>query len=635
MPDEREIGALIESSLSSYSGTETLGPLEDMRYRELQGGLSGSLVLLLDEAIINQPLVLKAGSAAQIESEVVGRRQFAAHDNQARQNLGWLEKIGLDGACEGVKIRIEKGSEIWKTIVYRYFGASSYLELEKHVDFQWVIEDFCGKQTAVGRFQLEGWLTTLVDRLDPGNDNDKQRRRAIDELHRFLPEINWEKGVIPVLKTAAAFAPEGAEELSGLYDWWVERSAKINIAHWPVRSVLHGDLRFANVLIHLESVKSLEIVDFGNVTRGHLLQDIAKFECDLLFRIHPQEPEPMGRSSTEELRSWTLSVAFGEDFKCLHRGENAPDNPQLDALRILRNVYDRKWNFSSVTERHDMYRWFLLAEVLRRLLWFEEEFSGPEGRRALLRSVLLLRRAIDHKPVETTGFTSTAQLVRRLGCSSAYVATGSDAQLVNEDRNRAKIAALRAAAQKRADVRLIAETGHSYLATRRPFYNEIKNVISCGGHVKMVLIKKDFVEAHGVSAAYRERGGLDDVGLHEDFKGKFDESVRGYRRLKKGANSYAGTLEVRITHYGLPATILMAGDVVFFEPYFHSDRARRAELLFDTFELKLENRDTLRLMDENFQFFWDQAEPLEEYLRQEETYRNILRQLDERWRDAE
>jgi Phosphotransferase enzyme family len=325
-------------------------------------------------------------------------------------------------------------------------------------------------------------------------------------LKHFLPSPNWDLSIEPVLRTAAAFTPEGADELSELREWWSKESSKVLIAPWPLPShVLHGDLRFANILVNLVNPSEVEIIDFGNVSSGHVLRDLVKFECDLLFRVLPQPMVFDDREwSSEELRSHSLRYAFTSDFLCLNAPTFTGPNtyPHLQSLQIIRAEYNRKWRVGGDKGREIMYRWFLLGEVLRRLGWLEREFTSRAARRALLYSSLIGKRAIENRADDIPAFAAVDDMVRHLGVKAAYVAVKGDTRAVNERRNASKIAALREAADGASPVCLIAETGHSYLSTRRPFFSSVR-AIAKKGLFKVVLCNRSFVEAHAISAAYQ------------------------------------------------------------------------------------------------------------------------------------
>ena len=178
---------------------------------------------------------------------------------------------------------------------------------------------------------------------------------------------------------------------------------------------------------------------------------------------------------------------------------------------------------------------------------------------------------------------------------------------VNEDRNAAKKAALQAAASTGQNVKLMAETGNAYLHFPGTFFPDVENLLRTGS-LSVILVNPWFVESHGISAAFNDPEKLDREGMHEWHRNKFKESTWGCQALQQKAHD---RLKVRVARYGLGSTILMTDDVVFFEPYFRSDRLRRYKLRFDTFELRFEpgTEHVRNLLDEHFDFHWKTATP--------------------------
>ena len=56
-----------------------------------------------------------------------------------------------------------------------------------------------------------------------------------------------------------------------------------------------------------------------------------------------------------------------------------------------------------------------MAETLKRLLWTEPVFSGSDGRRALLRSAIMLKRAIMGTKPTAPNFYAVSQLISPVG----------------------------------------------------------------------------------------------------------------------------------------------------------------------------------------------------------------------------
>jgi hypothetical protein len=276
-----------------------------------------------------------------------------------------------------------------------------------------------------------------------------------------------------------------------------------------------------------------------------------------------------------------------------------------------------------------MYIWFLLAEVLKRLMWTGDHFSLPSARRALLCGVIMLKRSLSNEPTAPAGFSAVSDIARLLDCTGLYVPTRGYEATVNRERNSAKIKALQRAAGDGSTVRLLAETGNSYLHFRAPFYPEIESLLE-SGRFQVVLANPTFVESHGISAAYKDPASLDDFGIHPLLRQKFAESWAGYQTLRAQVGQ---RIEARVARYGIGVTLLITGDEIFFEPYFRSDRSLRHRRLFETFELRFSARnDHIRaLFSEHFAFYWLNSDQLSGDPAALEPYSSSLGKLTDLW----
>ena len=400
----------------------------------------------------------------------------------------------------------------------------------------------------------------------------------------------------------------------------------------PQYYLLHGDMRFANVLVN-RTTADVELIDFGNSVEGHVFRDLARFECDLLLRVvpPPTENEKSLRLSSEDRRMRTLERAFDPQVHIIHDPDDS-ENPQMAALRILRETYDKYWHISSDEGRRRMYTWFLFAEILKRLMWTGDVFSTLEGRRALLCSVVMLKRAVSNQEIGVPGISSVSGISRLLSCTALYVPSRGYEATVNRERNAAKRTALQRAGSQGATVKVLAETGNSFLHFRGPFYPEVEALLE-SGRLQVVLANPKFVESHGISVAYKDPSSLDDFEIHPLLKQKFAESFQGYETLR----AHSGPkLQIRIARYGIGATLLATDDEIFFEPYFRSDRSRRHRRLFETFELRFSARnDHIReLFDEHFSFFWNNSDPLDIESDHGRRYLTLLADITTIWKES-
>jgi len=613
-------------------------------FYELGGGFSGAFVTLVavpDKSMV----VMKAGPAAQIEDEIIKRDRYARDNQSIKSSLEELKDQSLDRSSAEVTIELDGNDAKWKAMAYRYVGAYTYQQRDDFADFQDVFEDYVRpprERQFVTETFLKSCLQTLVKQISQQNQPETQPSRP---LYLDVPVLKWDSGITAVLETAAALVPEG-EELRNLKDWWTENTARVLFSPWSDKRLVHGDMWFGNILVRKPQADFVALIDFGNVKEDHVLNDLARFECDLLFRISPP-PSQRPRFSTEELRMMTLRRAFGGDFSC-QRQDTKISNPQLNALQVLRQAYNREWAFGAKTERHELYRWFLLAEILKRLFWLDEHYARPEIRIALLKSVVMLKRAIDQQTTTrpmtrqedpaVPSFASVLRLAHYLGCTSVYVPATDDYAYVNNARNAVKDAAIREAMEKSETVKLLAETGYSYLDPKaNRFFNAVLNLVRDSGRFEVVLKIPNFTEAHGISKAYRKKPKSTDeyrsLGIHPEVDHKFQAAISGFQVLKDIADSNEGSIEMRFTRYGIPATTLITNDIIFFEPYLRTPREQRDLKLFDTFELQLEKipEEARRMFEDNFDFYWRNSDSMDEWETRESSYEEMLKELHNMW----
>lgn len=623
----KDLKALLRALLAQRSGPGDSIDFDGFLSHQLGGGYSGSYVAIiwLDPL---PTLIMKAGPADRILRETEARRHFAspALDN--------IRTLGLDGCSEPVEIEIDGHDDMWRSMAYTYVGGLSYDDFSSFSDFQAIFEDFVAPARQDRRPSAQAmrdWLRRLCEQVageeTVGRGRGPGRGVRAKPLSEYLPRLPWNDGLTALIESAAAFAPQESA-LQGFRDWWEDALSQESIAPFPNSVRLHGDLRFANVLVN-RTTATVELIDFGNSTQGHVFSDLARFECDLLFRVPPPpiETETL-RLSSEDRQIRTLECAFNPQPGALNDAAD-PGNPQLAALRILRETFDASWHLNSNEGRNTMYMWFLLAEVMKRLMWTADSLSAPSVRRALLCAIPMLKTAVGGEIPEATGFSSVSGISRLLGCSALYVPSYGYEATVNRERNAAKIAALREAKGSRTTVRLLAETGNSFLHFRGYFYPEIESLLE-SGKLEIVIANPYFVESHGISAAYKDSSRLDESGLHTYLKQKFAESFTGYESLR---GQFGPRIAARVARYGIGATLLMTGEEIFFEPYFRSDRTRRHRRLFETFEFRFSARNDhlRRLFNEHFAFYWGNSDAFEEESWFRDRYLPFLGNVEEIW----
>ena len=245
---------------------------------------------------------------------------------------------------------------------------------------------------------------------------------------------------------------------------------------------------------------------------------------------------------------------------------------------------------------------------------------------------------------ETNSFDSLAKkLIENLGCREISISSRDPDE--NDKVNNARNDAKKEAIQTSHEVMLIAETGYSYFGINvGRFFPQVSNLISSkGGRFRAVLMNPDFIEAHSVSKSYVEKVELDNLeevdvekyikyGFRPEISPKKTAVISGIKKLESLDKN--NKIEIKYSRYGLPATILITDKVIFYEPYFRTDRGDRDQMLLDTFEFQFESPpDRVRKMFvDNFEFYFKNSDSIAEYHNRKKIYREVLQKLNQEWK---
>jgi hypothetical protein len=587
-----DIKRLVTGVLGQTPGEVTSEPT----VRLLGGGYSGSLVALVwtDEL---DPIVVKAGPEDETRLEHQTRMAFGGVDD-------WLREHRLDGIYGPMEVEFADRSALWSALADRYAGGKTFEQLEHYGDFEAFVRSYVwadDRDRSPSDESLRECFLTVVNTLTEATG--AKQNTAVRPLVDYLPTLRWETGILAVLNTARCFCPD-LPELSGFREWWDETVLANRVAPVPDERQLHGDFRFANILV--DSVHSqIHLIDFGNGRRGHVFEDFARFEIDLLFRAAPRIDDQgvIDRSRLFEAVEYLL-----EDELNLGATFNSGSSRHLKCLELWRQVMYQ--SFPGLARRGAlmMYRWFLLCECLKRTRWVA---SGDEVDSAsLIYTICALRQYLSRQKI-TSGWISTAPqvLAAALHCRAAFVPVRGSERVVNRKRNEAKKKALIGSENSISTIRLLAETGQSYLSPRGIFNEEIVQVLSAGGSLQVVICNPELPEYLGLSESYESHGGSDYT-VSPDLLSKSQEGIKGYRNLRE---EFGSLIELRLSRFGIGATILLTDETTFYEPYFRAPRGRRQKLLFDSFELQFDasGLHSRSLLEDTFDFHWRNSDSLD------------------------
>ncbi|GAA1683428.1 hypothetical protein GCM10009830_33310 [Glycomyces endophyticus] len=586
--------------------------LDDLSVRLFDTNFSGAISALCAHSDLEQ-VVVKAGPTEDIEREHRNRIEYIGVDP-------WLREHGLHEVHGPIEIDFDSRKAQWSAIVYRYIGGRTYADLTHYGDFE--------------RFLAE-YLWDLDRDAAPADDNVSEcfretarilgKERNLGDtgqarpLTDFVPPVPWESGVSAVISTAQSFCPE-LDELKGFREWWEEWIDKVTVAPVLDDRQLHGDARFANIIVDRVHSK-VELIDFANGRHGHVFEDFARFELDLLFQSVPnvEGTDEIDRARLLQIVSYLLKDE-------LNLGSEPVEDRSLKCLKLWRQAMAQALSQILQPGALVMYRWFLLRECLRRTLWTNVD------KPALIYTICALRQRLSGKSVLDFSLVSTAPqtLVSTLNCRAVYVPTRGSEALVNKARNDAKKAALAIDRDRISTVRLMAETGHSYLYARGEFRSEVRSLLEHGGSLRVVIYNPFLPEYLGLSASY-DRVENAQYGLSEVLEQKTVESIRGYRLLKK---DFPQHIQLRLARFGFDATVLLTSETLFYEPYFRTPRLERERYLFDSFELEFgaSGAHSGRLLDETFDFVWRNSDDVSILDTNKNALKKVSRAFADLWR---
>lgn len=619
-----DVRHIIGEVLRTIPSRQPNPPYGAVHVRLLPGGFSGSVVALL--SIPNTlPLIVKAGPLPDIETELTNRHSLAGTDSELVAN-------GAEGLVGSLEVEVDSRIAKWGVICYRYVGGLSFNELEHFSDMAKYLRDFVSesdRDRAPSETSVRACLRETAEALTRGVPLSPEKSGR--SLASYLRPVAWDKGIRAGLIIAGSLWPD-VPELTDFERWYLEASDAIAVAPVADTRQLHGDARLANILI--DSVHArIHLIDYGNGRTGHVFEDLTRFELDLLLATARRHTDSTDLVQDELLETFssTLRDGFGLwDVQTTVRPERC--------LKLWREELAGVLPGTALPGMTMMYRWFLLVECLSRLRWIGANGATAAGADApsVLRMICALRRRLAGDETPALPISTSSDGMRALHCVATFVPMRGSERSVNEKRNVIKRAALQAAARRSATVRVLGETGQSYLSTRGAFSSQVRELLSAGGSFQAVICNPSFLEAYGISASFesdarRGHNWRESYALNEDLRNKIAESIRGFQVLR---DSFGALVEVRVARFGIGATMLITDEDYFYEPYFRTLRNRRHELLFDSFEMQFRatSLHVRTLVRETFEFHWEQSDELADLATMESRWANLRSEIFKMWK---
>ncbi len=464
-------------------------------------------------------------------------------------------------------------------------------------------------------------LSLLEDTLHADrNKNERQNLRLF-----YLPRVPWST-FMPVACTSVGNT-DWRNFVTELPKLWKEAAGK---SRWTIPAnptVIHGDLRCANILVSDES-ETLSLIDYGQSGYGNPMMDLARLEADILLRAAQDQ---------KEARELLGEMIFTEEF-CRPKWENSHRVLRIIfalrqyALSLASSIFQEPCGEEKVFM---IYRMYLIGHATRFCRLDDPLLRGIDHRMDYLWYTLsLMRQALGNKALSRPITSSTLHFLNDMEKCGVV-----DFYWGRERRNTEKIAAL----NEDGTIRLLAHTGHSYLNDEANlFFNSIKNRLGSGHKVKIILLNPYSVEGAKLGLA-EGRGNLRGPELYIHY---YEENTELFKRFFKCLEIYKtlenSGIELMITNYSPDATILITDRFAFFEPYVIGRLSWRyypkeikmnipEEIKMNAPEMKIirradvkaeEDTPLYQVAESQFDFFWNRALSVEEFEKNINHFRN-------------
>ena len=360
--DEVDLEDWFDAFREQSTNTDALGPLIFGSPRPLGGGKSGAMAALFHPQ--GGPIVLKWDTLDKVVHESEARR--ARPDQQ--ESMATLRARG----ASHIAVRTERsGAALFGIMAYPYVGPTDR-QADLVGDFEWFIRDKyvpgTGDNTIPDDLLQRVYrrlLTSLARRPD-----DQSSLKAPTEA---LPDLNFGRWR-GLLKTAGQVGNDvvtAGTTLSRLESWaesLVDGQDENGEPRFPDSRWIHGDPRFANIMVDLNDPVDVQLIDFGAGSSGrHIFRDLARFEVDLLLRTS----EGSGRIEEIDARGKALfQYQPGRISQLRETWRELPTNVRVAAIwQYVRNQEFPVFIKEKVPELHAL---FIATELLRRLKWHAE-----------------------------------------------------------------------------------------------------------------------------------------------------------------------------------------------------------------------------------------------------------------------
>ena len=356
--------------------------------KPLGGGRSGASAALFLTTIgpvgTADSIVLKWDSLSKVRDEAEARR---GRSDQA-DNVDYLRGRG----ASHIAFRMHpRRKELFGIIAYKYEGVSSPKDEQNVADFEELLQIWNatdgGFHDKTLRTLFENTITYFVPRE---SESDSVTPPTV--ATRALPDLKRDeylKKARPVLRKAGL----DTQLLTSVEKWWTDVVHKQSTPSFPDSRLVHGDPRFANILVDLAENR-VTLIDFGAGERGrHVFHDLARFEVDLVFRTTAIDADIDRTQEIQERVDLLL-----REVAAVPMGAG---DPRVRPVEIWRGVRDAFFPVIALVPGfgvRKLYALFFMNELLRRLKWHSDGNSDIDVGATVPELWLAMNRVLEKVP---------------------------------------------------------------------------------------------------------------------------------------------------------------------------------------------------------------------------------------------
>lgn len=366
--DETDLEDWFDAFRIQSSNRDALGDLSAIVPRRLGGGKSGATAALFDPT--EGPIVLKWDFLDRVVQESEARR--ARLDQE-----GSMRELRRRGASHIAFYKGPSNDLLFGIMAYPYLGPTDP-GADLVGDFEWFIRNKYVPGSGDNTLQdvtLQRVFQQLLEYFDRFPLGDGQT--APDTRTLNLPDLKDWRTRLGVAAGASSGVQGAAETLSDLRTWGSHLFGGQPKPSFPDSRLVHGDPRFANIMVDLEQHR-VGLIDFGAGNPGrHIFRDLARFEADILLRA---TGELGGSQRIDDLtaRGRELFEHKWGDFSQLRDAWQAlqPSARVAAIWRYERNEKFPDFHNEKVRKLHAI---FMATELLRRIKWYADPGESDAG----------------------------------------------------------------------------------------------------------------------------------------------------------------------------------------------------------------------------------------------------------------